>query len=89
MAFRARPTADIRIIASSSALLVVRTAVEHEWLAADLVNLSLGNRHRAIRTASYGRPLSAQPNPEAVAGLGAVPKPKIVVRDLLHADAIL
>jgi len=72
------------------ALLVVRTAVEHEWLAADLINLSLDDRHRAPRTAGDGGALSSQPNAEAVAPLGAVdPRPAIVDQDLLNPSAIV
>jgi hypothetical protein len=69
---------------------VVRTAVEYEWLAADLVNLGLDDRHRAPRTAGNGRPVSAQSDPEAVAGLGPVdPRPEIVGQDLLNPSAIV
>jgi len=86
----ARLTADTQIIAGSCGTLRAAGGGLHRRLAANGINLSLEDRHRASRTAGYDRPLSAQPDPQAVAGPGAVhPKLEIVGRNPLNAHAIL
>jgi integrase len=49
---------------------VVRATVPHERLTRLGIELGLDDRHPAPRTAGDNRVLSAQPDPEAVAGLG-------------------
>ena len=72
-----------------TAFQVVRATVLQERLAREGIDLGLDDRHRAPRTAGDNRVLSTQPDSETVAGLGAIPKLEVVVRDLLHPDAVL